>query len=186
MHQDLEALKARLKATWTAGDFGEIAKSYERGAAEFVRRLGLPAGARALDVACGTGNLALPAARAGAVVTGIDIAANLLEEARARADREGLSVRFEEGDAEELPYEAGAFDVVLSMFGVMFCPRPERASAELLRVCRPGGRIALANWVPESFIGQIFKTTAAYVPPPAGMPSPLQWGRRDRRACAAG
>jgi SAM-dependent methyltransferase len=173
---DLDALKSRLKATWMAGDFGLIARSYETGAVEFVGRLGLAPGTRVLDVACGTGNLALPAARAGAVVTGVDIATNLLEQARARAAAEGLPAKFVEGDAEKLPYPDASFDAVISMFGVMFAPRPELAAAELLRVCRPGGRIALANWTPGGFVGQMFKTIAGHVPPPAGVPSPLQWG----------
>jgi SAM-dependent methyltransferase len=173
---DMDALKSRLKATWMAGDFGFIAKSYETGAAEFVRRIGLAPGARVLDVACGTGNLALPAARAGADVTGVDIATNLLEQARSRAAAEGLTARFDEGDAEKLSYPDASFDAVISMFGVMFAPRPEPAAAELLRVCRPGGRIALANWTPGGFVGQMFKTIAGHVPPPTGMPSPIQWG----------
>jgi SAM-dependent methyltransferase len=177
---DIDALKSRLKATWMAGDFGLIARSYEAGAAEFVRRLAFIPGMRVLDVACGTGNLALPAARAGAVVTGADIATNLLEQARSRAAAESLSVRFDEGDAEKLPYPDASFDAVISMFGVMFAPRPELAAAELLRVCRPGGTIALANWTPGSFVGQMFKTIAGHVPPPAGVPSPLQWGDESK------
>ena len=140
---DIDALKDRLKATWMTGDFGRIAKGYEAGAAEFVRRLGFAAGTRILDVACGTGNLALPAARAGASVTGVDIATNLLDQARTRAATEGVLVKFDEGDAERLPYPDASFDAVISMFGVMFAPRPELAAAELLRVCRPGGTIAL-------------------------------------------
>lgn len=173
---DIDALKGRLKATWMAGDFGLIAKSYESGAAEFVHRLRLVPGIRVLDVACGTGNLTLPAARTGAEVIGVDIAPNLLDQARTRAEAEGLNARFDEGDAEKLPYPDASFDAVISMFGVMFAPRPELSAAELLRVCRPGGRIALANWTPGGFVGQMFKTIAGHVPPPAGVPSPLQWG----------
>jgi SAM-dependent methyltransferase len=173
---DMNALKHRLKATWMAGDFGLIAQSYETGAAEFVHRLGLAPGTRVLDVACGTGNLAVPAARVGAEVVGVDIATNLLEQARVRAAGEGLTVRFDEGDAEKLPYPDASFDAVVSMFGVMFAPRPEVAAAELLRVCRTGGTIALANWTPGGFVGQMFRTIASHVPPPAGVPSPIQWG----------
>lgn len=173
---DIDGLKNRLKATWMSGDFGLIARSYESGAAEFVRRLGLVPGMRVLDVACGTGNLALPAARAGAAVTGTDIAVNLLDQARTRAAAEELTVRFDEGDAEKLPYADSSFDTVISMFGVMFAPRPQLAAAELLRVCRPGGTIALANWSPGGFVGRMFKTIAGHVPPPAGVPSPLLWG----------
>lgn len=173
---DIDALKNRLKATWMAGDFGLIAKSYENGAAEFVHRLGLAPGSRVLDVACGTGNLTLPTARARAVVTGVDIATNLLEQARSRAAAEGLTAQFDEGDAEKLPYPDASFDAVISMFGVMFAPRPDLAAAELLRVCRPGGTIALANWTPSGFIGQMFTTIAGHIPPPTGLPSPLLWG----------
>jgi SAM-dependent methyltransferase len=173
---DMETLKARLKATWTAGDFGLIAKSYETGAAEFIQRLQLKPGTRVLDVACGTGNLAFPAARAGATVTGVDIAANLIEQARARAEAEGIQAQFDEGDAEQLPYGDSSFDVVVSMFGVMFAPRPELIASELLRVCRSGGKIALANWTPGGFVGQMFKTISGHVPPPPNMPSPLKWG----------
>jgi len=172
----MDALKARLKATWMAGDFGLIAKSYQSGAADFIDRLELSAGSRVLDVACGTGNLAIPAARAGAAVTGVDIATNLLEQARGRAEAEGVSIRFEDGDAEQLPYPGASFDAVVSMFGVMFAPRPELSAAELLRVCRSGGTIALANWTPGGFIGQMFKLIGSHVAPPAGVPSPIKWG----------
>jgi SAM-dependent methyltransferase len=174
---DIDELKTRLRATWTAGDFGQIARSYSPGAREFVDRLNVSAGHRVLDVACGTGNLAVPAAQHGAQVTGIDIAPPLLEQARAQA--RGLSVDFLEGDAEKLPFADESFDVVMSMFGAMFAPRPELVSQELLRVCKRGGRIALACWTPAGFVGQMFKLTAARVPPPAGMPSVLLWGDPD-------
>ena len=172
---ELEALKSRLKGTWMSGDFDKIARVYEPGAVAFIERLALTPGARVLDVACGSGNLSLPASRAGAVVTGLDIAPNLIETARRRAHDEGLEINFDEGDAEQLPYADASFDVVVTMFGAMFAPRPEQTAAELLRVCRPGGRIAMANWTPAGFIGQMFKTTAAHVPPP-NIPSPLLWG----------
>lgn len=177
---DFTALKDRLKATWTAGDFGLIAKGYEAGAAEFVNRLELTPGVRVLDVACGTGNLAFPAARAGAQVTGVDIAANLLEQARAEAAAQGLTVQIDEGDAESLPYPDASFDAVISMFGLMFAPRPELAAAESVRVCRPGGRIALANWTPTGFVGQMFRLIAGRVPPPAEVSSPLLWGEEAK------
>src|SRR5215217_4078838 len=173
---ELTALKTKLRATWIAGDFGEIAKSYVSGAEEFIKKLNLKPGMKVLDVACGTGNLALPAARAGATVTGVDIAPNLVAQARENAKREGLKVQFDEGDAEALPYDDASFDAVVTMFGAMFAPRPELVAAELTRVCRPGGFIAMANWTPGGFIGQMFKTTSAHVPPPAGMPSPVLWG----------
>jgi SAM-dependent methyltransferase len=129
-----------------------------------------------LDVACGTGNVALAAAQAGATVTGLDFAPNLLAQARQQAAAEGLEVRFDEGDAEDLPYADGAFDVVTSAFGVMFAPRPERAAAELVRVCRPGGRIALLNWTPRSFVGQLFLLVCQYAPLPPQLAPPVLWG----------
>lgn len=173
---EMEALKAKLKATWTSGDFGQIAKSYAPGAADFVSRLNLQPAERVLDVACGTGNLAIPAAKRGAYVVGQDIAPNLLEQGRAKAKAEGLTIQFDENDAEALPYEDAAFDTVITMFGAMFTPRPDVTAAELTRTCRPGGRIAMANWTPEGFVGQMFKIVGKYVPPAPGIPSPLQWG----------
>jgi len=174
-----DPLTERVQATWTAGDFGRIAKGYERGAAQFIGRLGLEPGETVLDVACGTGNLSLPAARAGASVTGIDIAPNLIAQAVRNAEDQGLRIAFELGDAERLPYSDGAFETVVTMFGAMFAARPERASAELLRVTRRGGRIAMANWTPTGFIGEMLKTTVCFVPAPAGIPSPLLWGTEE-------
>jgi len=173
---EVESLKTRLKAMWMTGDYGQIAKHIETNAEEFISRLALKPGLRLLDVACGSGNLAIPAARAGAIVTGVDIATNLLEQACARAESEGLAIQFDEGDAESLPYSDAAFDVVVSMFGAMFAPRPELVAAELVRVCVPGGRIAMANWTPDGFIGQMFKINGKYVPPPPNMQSPIKWG----------
>ena len=179
MTSEMDALKTKLRATWIAGDFGEIAKSYATGAEDFINGLNLQPGQRVLDVACGTGNLALPAARLGAVVTGVDIAPNLIEQARENAKSEGLSIQFDEGDAEKLPYADASFDAVVTMFGAMFAPRPELVAAELKRVCRPGGMIAMANWTPSGFIGQMFKIVASHVPPPANMPSPVLWGSEE-------
>jgi len=176
MTSEMEALKTRLKAMWMAGDYGRFAKFLEPGAMEFFPRLEIAPGERVLDVACGAGQLSFPAARAGADVTGIDIATNLIEQAKARAKAEGVTIRFDEGDAEDLPYEDASFDVVFSLIGAMFAPRPERVAAELVRVCRPGGRIVMGNWTPSGFIGQMFKTNAKHVPPPAGMPAPVLWG----------
>jgi SAM-dependent methyltransferase len=176
---EIESLKQRQKATWMAGDFGEIAKYGEAGAAEFIARLGLQPGYRVLDVGCGSGNQSLPAARIGADVTGVDIATNLLEQARSRAAAEGLPATFQEGDAEQLPFGDNAFDVVVSMFGAMFAPRPELVSLELTRVCIPGGRIAMGNWTPEGFAGQLFKVTAKHAPPPPHDPPPTLWGKEE-------
>jgi len=179
INPEMESLKTRLKAMWMAGDFGQVARHIETGAEEFIARLALKPGVRLLDVACGSGNLSIPAARAGAIVTGVDIATNLLEQARARAESEGLTIQFDEGDAEKLPYGDAAFDEVVSMFGAMFAPRPELVAAELVRVCRPGGRIAMANWTPDGFIGQMFRISGKYVPPPPNMPSPIKWGDEE-------
>ena len=159
-----------------AGDFGQVARINERAGAEFVERLGLKPGTQVLDVACGTGNLSIPAARTGADVTGLDIAPNLLEQARKRAQEAGLKILFEEGDAEELPYAPASFDAVITMFGAMFAPRPEKTVAELLRVCKPEGLIAMANWTPEGFVGKMFGVTSRHVPPPPGIPAPVLWG----------
>ena len=185
-----DGLSERVRATWSAGDFARIAVSYEPGAADFIARLGLRRGERVLDVACGTGNLTLPAARAGAAVTGIDIAPALVAQLLARADSEGLEVDAREGDAEALPFEHASFDTVVSMFGVMFAAHPEPAAAELVRVTRPGGRIALASWTPQGFVGQMLRVTVGHVPPPPGMPSVLLWGDpevvRQRLGAAVG
>jgi SAM-dependent methyltransferase len=172
---ELTTLKAKLKATWMSGDFDKIAQIISAGGAEFIARLQLRPGARVLDIACGTGNLSFPAARAGAIVTGVDIAPNLLATARARAQAEGVQIQFDEGDAEALPYANAAFDEIVTMFGAMFAPQPQLVAAEMARVCRPGGRVAMANWTPAGFIGQLFKITSQHVPPPP-MPSPLLWG----------
>lgn len=172
----VEALRTRVRTTWTAGDFGRIAVGYETGAAEFIGRLALQRGERVLDVACGTGNLALPAARAGAQVTGLDIAPGLVAQLAERATAEGLPVEAREGDAEALPFTEGSFDTVVTMFGAMFAAHPQQAADELLRVTRTGGRIAMANWTPEGFVGRMLKVTVGYVPPPPGVPSTLLWG----------
>ena len=174
-----DPITERVRATWVSGDFGRIAKGYERSAGEFIARLGLDRGESVLDVACGTGNLTLPAARIGAAVTAIDIAPNLVAQAQARAVAERVSVTFEVGDAEQLPYANGTFQTVVTMFGAMFAARPQRAAAELLRVTKPGGRIAMANWTPTGFVGEMVRTTAGYVLPLSGIPSPLLWGVED-------
>src|SRR5215467_6412226 len=172
---EFEQLKAKLKTTWTTGDYDTFSRYMEEGAVELYQSLGVKPGAKLLDVGCGAGQVALIAARAGARVTGCDIATNWLEKARTRAAAEGLEIVFEEGDAEALPYRDGQFDVVLSMVGAMFAPRPELVAAELTRVCAPGGTIAMANWTPTGFIGQMFKVIAKHIAP-SGMPSPVLWG----------
>lgn len=179
MTAEMEALKARLKATWMSGDYGHFATYLEPGALEFLSRIKIEPGARVLDVACGAGQTAIPMSRAGAKVTGIDIATNLIEKARARAQREKLDVRFDDGDAEMLPYPDGSFDLVVSLIGAMFAPRPELVAAELKRVCRPGGKIIMGNWTPTGFVGQMFKLHGKHVPAPAIMSPPVKWGDEE-------
>jgi ubiquinone/menaquinone biosynthesis C-methylase UbiE len=176
---DFAQLKSAMKASWMAGDFDRIANFTAKAAEDFVARTQIAPGVRVLDVACGTGNTAIPSARAGGLVTGVDIAPNLLEQARKRAAAEQLEIRFQEGDAEQLPVADDEFDVVLTMFGAMFAPRPEHVAAELIRVCRPGGVIAMANWTPEGFVGKSLQITAEMVPPPAGLPAPTLWGNEQ-------
>jgi SAM-dependent methyltransferase len=170
------ALKGQLKEMWMSGDYGHFARYLEPNAGEFFARLGIAPGTRVLDVACGAGQLALMAARAGADVTGVDLATNLIEQARSRAEAEGLNAAFEEGDAEALPYADSSFDLVVSLIGAMFAPRPELVAAEMARVCNPGGRIAMANWTPGGFVGRMFEIHGRYVPPPPGVPPPTLWG----------
>lgn len=172
---EFQQLKDRLHATWTAGDYGKVAEGLEPSARDFFERLDVQPGERVLDVACGSGQIALLAASAGAEVTGIDLAPEWVEQARKRAAHANLEARFDVGDAEDMPYEDASFDLTVSLIGAMFAPRPERTVAELLRVTRPGGRIVLGNWTPESFVGDFFRTVGRHVPPP-DMPSPLLWG----------
>jgi SAM-dependent methyltransferase len=165
-----------MRSSWIAGDFGVVAKTIAAGGQEFIERLGISAGKRVLDIATGTGNLAIPLARAGCVVTGVDIAPNLLVQARERAAAEGLAVQFDEGDAEALPYADASFDAVVTMFGAMFAPRPELVAAEMARVLKPGGLLGMANWDPAGFVGQMFKIGSKHVPPPPGVQPPVLWG----------
>lgn len=181
-----QQMQGSMRAPWIAGDFGAIAKTIGVPEAEgFVARLALEADVRVLDIACGTGNVTLPLARRGATVTGLDMIPHLLEEARARAASEGLNIRFDEGFAETLPYPDASFDVVVSMFGIMFSPFPETVTSEMARVLRPGGRLALANWTQSGFGGKMGSVFSQYLPPPPpGTISPLLWGEeatvRDR------
>jgi len=172
---EMASLKDKLKNTWMAGNYDYFSRFMESSAVEFLDRLPLRGGDRLLDVACGSGQLALLAARKGATVTGVDIATNWIEAARGRATSEGLAATFDQGDAEDLPYPDESFDIVATIYGAMFAARPERVAQELARVCRSGGTIAMANWTKEGFIGRMFQIISRFIAPP-GMPSPLLWG----------
>jgi len=172
---EMDNLKVRLKEIWAAGDYDRFSRYLEGSAREFYERLTIAPGCQLLDVACGSGQLALMAARDGIEVTGVDIVSDLVERAQVRARAEGLRARFEEADAEALPFDDASFDEVVSLIGAMFAPRPNQVAKELLRVCVPGGTIAMANWTAQGFIGQMFKTVSAFIAP-SGMPSPVLWG----------
>ena len=173
---DYSDLTERGRAVWSSGDFNEIARQTMMVADDLVRAADPRPGQHVLDVACGSGNLALSAARRHCEVAGIDIAGNLIDRARARAAAEGTAIDFRTGDAQALPCNDNSFDLVASVFGVIFAPDQARAAHELVRVCRPGGTIALANWMPEGFGGAFFGAHARHAPPPPGSPSPLRWG----------
>ena len=173
---DLATVKARQRATWGSGDYARIGTTLQLVGESLAEAVDVQAGWAVLDVAAGNGNAALAAARRGADVIATDYIESLLECAALRAEADGVPVKIEQADAEALPFDDSSFDAVLSTFGVMFTPNPAQSGAELVRVCKPGGRIGLANWTPESFIGQMFKIVGAHVPPPAGVASPLQWG----------
>src|SRR4030095_3673392 len=175
---DLAAVKSRQQAAWSTGNYAVVGTTLQIVGENLCEALDLHSGEYVLDVAAGNGNATLAAARRWCDVISTDYVPALLVRGRMRANAEGLPVDFEQADAENLPYSNGAFDVVLSTFGVMFTPDQEKAAAELARVCRPGGRIGLANWTPESFIGQLFKTIGKYAPPPPGVKSPARWGTR--------
>jgi SAM-dependent methyltransferase len=177
---DLAAVKQRQQQTWASADYAAVAARIVPMAEGLAQNAALRAGDRVLDVATGSGNAALAAARCGCEVTGIDYVPALLERARARAAAEGLEVEFAEGDAEHLAFPDASFDAVLSCLGVMFTPDQERAAAELVRVCKPGGTIGLVNWTPAGFIGQLLRTVGKHVPPPAGVRPPPQWGTEER------
>ncbi len=174
---ELDAVKARQQATWSSGDFSVIGTSLQIVGELLAEAVELEAGWHVLDVAAGNGNAALAAARRNAHVVAVDYVPALLEDAAARAASDGLPLATEVADAENLPFGDRTFDAVLSTFGVMFTPRPERAAAELLRVTRPGGRVGLASWTPSSFVAEMFNTVSRYVAPPA-VPSVFQWGDR--------
>jgi SAM-dependent methyltransferase len=177
---DVEAVKSRQRSTWSAGDYAAIGTTLQLTGELLCEAVEVVAGELVLDVAAGNGNAALAAARRGGVVTASDYVDQLLERTRARAAADGVTIELRLADAENLPFENGRFDLVLSTFGVMFAPQPDVAAAELLRVCRAGGRIGLANWTPTGFVGQMFGISGRYVPPPSGLRSPLEWGTPSR------
>jgi SAM-dependent methyltransferase len=179
---DYAAIKARQQATWTSGDFGIIGTTLQIVGESLCEAADVRAGERVLDVAAGNGNATLAAARRFATVTSTDYVPHLLEQGRQRAAGERLPVTFEVADAEALPYDDGAFDVALSTFGVMFAPDQPRAARELLRAVRPGGRIGLASWTPEGFLGDLFRVVGSFVPSPAGLASPMRWGTESALA----
>jgi ubiquinone/menaquinone biosynthesis C-methylase UbiE len=179
---DLEAIKARQQRAWSAGDYAVVGTTLQIVGEQLCEALDVRSGQNVLDVAAGNGNASLAAARRWCNVVATDYVPALLDRARERAEAERLSIDFREADAEALPFPDESFDVVLSTFGVMFTSDQDRAAAELIRVCRSGGKIGLANWTPDGFIGQLFKTIGAYVPPPAGARSPALWGTRKRLA----
>jgi SAM-dependent methyltransferase len=179
---DFGAIKTRQQATWASGDYGIIGTTLQWVGESLCEAVDLCAGERVLDVAAGNGNATLAAARRFADVTSTDYVPHLLEQGRIRADAERLPVAFEVADVENLPYADGSFDAVLSTFGAMFAPDQARTASELARVTRPGGRIGLANWTPEGFLGDLFRLMGKFVPPPAGLASPVQWGREAHLA----
>ena len=181
-HTEYDAIKARQRATWASGDYATIGTTLQLVGETLSEAVDIAAGEHVLDVAAGNGNAALAAARRGAEVVASDYVPQLLDRLLSRAYSEGLPIETREADAEVLPFKDESFDVVLSVFGVMFTPNQERAAAELLRVTRPGGRIGLANWTPTGFIGRMLKTVGRYVPPPTGIRSPSEWGTEERLA----
>lgn len=177
---DFVAVKQKQQVAWSTGDYAVIGTTLQIVGENLCEALDLRAGQRVLDVAAGNGNATLAAARRWCDVVSTDYVGALLERGRARASAEGMAIQFEEADAENLPYPDASFDIVLSTFGVMFTPDQERAAGELARVCKPGGKIGLANWTPTSFIGDLFKLIGRYIPPPAGIKSPSLWGTEER------
>jgi ubiquinone/menaquinone biosynthesis C-methylase UbiE len=177
---DLAAVKLRQQAAWSSGNYAVVGTTLQIVGENLCEALDLRSGSLVLDVAAGNGNATLAAARRWCDVISTDYVPSLLESGRVRAQAEGHTVEFQEADAEKLPFPDASFDAVMSTFGVMFTPNQERAASELARVCKPGGTIGLANWTPESFIGQLFKTIARYIPPAPGVKSPALWGTRAR------
>jgi ubiquinone/menaquinone biosynthesis C-methylase UbiE len=176
---DLAAIKARQHGAWSSGDYALIGSTLQIVGEQLCEALDLRAGQRVLDVAAGNGNVSLAAARRWCEVTATDYVPALLARARARAEANGLQMALQEADAEKLPFDDASFDIVTSSFGVMFTPDQKKAAAEMARVCRPGGKVGLANWTPQGFVGEMFKTIGRYVAPPVGAQSPLLWGTLD-------
>jgi ubiquinone/menaquinone biosynthesis C-methylase UbiE len=176
----LSAIKDRQQKTWTSGDYARIGNTLVIMGELLCEAVDVHAGDKVLDVATGSGNTAISAARRFCDVTGIDYVPELIEQARKRAEVEGMSITFDVGDAEDLPYPDASFDVVLSTLGVMFAPNQEKVAEELLRICRSGGKIGLANWTPDGFIGNMFRTLGKHVPPPPGIKPPPLWGTEER------
>ena len=177
---DLAAVKTRQQAAWSTGNYAVVGATLQIVGENLCEALDLRSGARVLDVAAGNGNATLAAARRWCDVTSTDYVPALLDSGRARAQAEGYTIQFQQADAENLPFPHASFDAVVSTFGVMFTPDQEKAASELARVCKPGGKIGLANWTPESFIGQLFRTIGKYVPPLPGVKSPALWGTKAR------
>jgi ubiquinone/menaquinone biosynthesis C-methylase UbiE len=177
---DLAALKTRQQVAWSSGNYAIVGSTLQIVGEELCETLDLKSGSKVLDVAAGNGMASLAAARRWCEVTSTDYVPALLERGRARAEAEGMEIEFREADAENLPFADASFDSVISTFGVMFTPNQDKAAAELLRVCKPKGTIGLANWTPDGFIGQVFRTLGKYLPPPAGAKSPALWGTRGR------
>ena len=177
---DLTAVKTRQQGAWSSGDYAVVGATLQLVGEHLCETLDLRAGQKVLDVAAGNGNATLAAARRGCEVVSTDYVPALLERGKARATAEGFNIDFRQADAEALPFADATFDVVVSTFGVMFTPNQERAAAEMARVCRPSGKIGLANWTPDGFIGQLFKTIGKHLPPPAGVKSPALWGTSAR------
>src|SRR3954451_10020378 len=177
---DLAAVKAKQQGAWSSGDYAIVGATLQIVGEDLCESLDLRSGQSVLDVAAGNGNATLAAARRWCDVTSTDYVPALLERGQARAAAEGWQLEFREADAENLPFDDNSFDTVVSTFGVMFTPNQDRAAAELMRVCRPKGQIGLANWTPEGFIGQVFKTLGKYLPPPTGAKSPALWGTSAR------
>jgi ubiquinone/menaquinone biosynthesis C-methylase UbiE len=173
---DLAAIKVKQQATWASGDFAVVGTTLQIAGESLAEAANVCAGERVLDVAAGNGNATLAAARRFADVTSTDYVPELLKKGEERARAEGLAVHFQVADVENLPFADGAYDVVLSTFGCMFAPDHKKTAREMLRVTRSGGRIGMANWTPEGFIGQLFKTIGSFVPPPAGVTPPAKWG----------